>query len=327
MLELFRDKIFAHQTSFELRAIELFHLQYEHNLIYRKFVDTLGIHTDQIISVDKIPFLPVSFFKNHKVVSGTKPTQLIFESSGTTDQFRSKHHVPDSVIYKESILRSFRIFFGEPADYAFVALLPGYNKRQNVSLIYMVDQLITWSEHPLSGYYNSHDDLIKALNETEHLKQKTILIGVTYALLDLIEKKSFHLEHTMVMVTGGMKGKREEITREELHEILCKGFGVEKIYSEYGMTELLSQAYSKGDGIFRSPEWMRVLIRDIYDPFSFLENGKSGGVNIIDFANLNSCAFIATDDIGKMNADGSFEIQGRLDGAEIRGCNQMIESA
>lgn len=327
MLELFRDQIFDNRKSFALRAIELFHLQYEHNPVYRKFVDTLGVDREQVFSLDKIPFLPVSFFKNHTVISGSRPTQMIFESSGTTGQIRSKHHVVDAILYKESILRGFRNFFGEPTDFAFIGLIPGYSNRKNASLIYMLDQLIKWSEHPLSGYYTSNRDLINVLNEAEHLKQKTILIGVTYALLDLIEKNAFQLEHTLVMVTGGMKGKREEITREELHEILKKGFGVEKIYSEYGMTELLSQAYSKGDGIFYSPEWMRIMIRDIYDPFSFPGNGKSGGVNIIDFANLYSCSFIATDDLGKTNADGSFEIQGRLDGAEIRGCNLMIESA
>ncbi|MGZ4034414.1 MAG: acyl transferase, partial [Bacteroidia bacterium] len=252
--------------------------------------------------------------------------QEIFTSSGTTGMIQSKHYVTDPDIYEKSYLEAFRLFYGDIEKQCVLALLPSYLERNGSSLIYMADDLIRKSKHPDSGFYlDNYDELIFKLKELESKDQKIILLGVTYALLDLIEKEKFHLKNTIVMETGGMKGKRKEMVREELHGILCEGFGLKVIHSEYGMTELLSQAYSKGNGIFNCPPWMRIIIRDTNDPFSFLPHTKSGGINIIDLANINSCSFIATQDLGKTFPDNSFEVLGRFDNSDIRGCNLLIQ--
>ncbi len=275
--------------------------------------------------MQQIPFLPIQFFKSHTVVSNNEAPQAIFTSSGTTGMTTSQHLVTDVSLYEESYRRGFSQFYGNIENYVVLALLPSYLEREGSSLIYMVEDLIQLSNQPESGFYlNNHDELIEKLIELDSQGQNVILIGVTYALLDLIEKRKFQLQNTIIMETGGMKGKRKEMIREELHQQLCAGFGVASIHSEYGMTELLSQAYSLGEGIFECPSWMQILIRDTEDALSYITNGKTGGINVIDLANRNSCAFIATQDLGKKYANGTFEVLGRFDNSDIRGCNLMV---
>jgi phenylacetate-coenzyme A ligase PaaK-like adenylate-forming protein len=259
------------------------------------------------------------------VVSNTNLIQTTFSSSGTTGMITSKHLVTDVSLYEESYRKGFAEFYGNIEDYAILALLPSYLEREGSSLIYMVEDLIKLSNHPESGFYlHNHEDLIKKLIELDKSGQNVILIGVTYALLDLIEKQEFQLQNTIIMETGGMKGKRKEMIREELHAQLCKGFGVSAIHSEYGMTELLSQAYSLGEGVFECPSWMQILIRDTEDALTYIPQGKTGGINVIDLANINSCSFIATQDLGKKYPNNSFEVLGRFDNSDIRGCNLMV---
>lgn len=310
--------------DFEKLAIEIFRFQYEHVSVYRNFCNLLGKNPSTVKNVENIPFLPIQFFKNHKVIAKHLTEQTTFTSSGTTGNITSKHYVADIKLYEKSFLKAFTRQYGNPSEFAILALLPSYLERNGSSLIYMVEHLIEQSNNPNSGFYlYEMDALIAKLNLLEESGQKTILIGVSYALLDLIEKRKFRLKNTIVMETGGMKGRRKEMIKEELHETLKKGFGVSKIHSEYGMTELLSQAYSLGDGIFLCPPWMKILTRDAEDALSFTL-GKTGGINVIDLANLNSCAFIATQDLGKTFADGTFEILGRFDSSDIRGCNLMV---
>jgi hypothetical protein len=269
--------------------------------------------------------LPIDFFKRFKVISGDEKETEVFLSSGTTGETQSKHYVTDLSVYKMSYIQSFNHFYGSIEDYTILALLPSYLERENSSLIYMVDDLIKKTKNKNSGFYlHELDKLAEKLVELESKGNKILLIGVTYALLDLIEKHQFKLNHTIVMETGGMKGKRRELIREELHVTLCSGFGVDFIHSEYGMTELLSQAYSKGNGIFESPPWMKILIRDTEDAFTYISPQKTGGINVIDLANYNSCSFIATQDLGKMHTNNIFEILGRFDHSDIRGCNLLI---
>ena len=276
-------------------------------------------------SITEIPFLPIQFFKSHEVISSTDPVQITFTSSGTTGTNTSRHLVTDLNYYEESFRLGFSQFYGNIEDYVVLALLPSYLEREGSSLIYMVEDLIERSNQPESGFYlHNYDELTEKLITLDDSGQNVILIGVTYALLDLIEQQNFQLKNTIIMETGGMKGKRKEIIREELHEILCKGFGVSKIHSEYGMTELLSQAYSLGDGVFECPPWMEILIRDTEDALSYVSEGKTGGINVIDLANFNSCSFIATQDLGKKNPNHSFEVLGRFDNSDIRGCNLMV---
>jgi phenylacetate-coenzyme A ligase PaaK-like adenylate-forming protein len=259
------------------------------------------------------------------VVSNTNPIQETFTSSGTTGMITSKHLVTDITLYEESYRKGFSEFYGNIEDYVVLALLPSYLEREGSSLIYMVKDLIELSNHPESGFYlHNHDELIAKLIALDEAGQNVILIGVTFALLDLIEKHKFQLQHTIIMETGGMKGKRKEMIREELHEQLCKGFGVSAIHSEYGMTELLSQAYSLGNGVFECPSWIQILIRDTEDALTYIQDGKTGGINVIDLANINSCSFIATQDLGKKNPNNSFEVLGRFDNSDIRGCNLMV---
>lgn len=277
-------------------------------------------------TVDDIPFLPISFFKTQAVLSDFRKPIVAFTSSGTTGMVQSRHLVTDLSLYDQSFNQAFKQFYGNPEDICILALLPSYQEREGSSLIYMVDALIDQSKQPDSGYFlHNHQDLFETLNRLKDLGQKTILIGVTYALLDFVELHNLNFPELIVMETGGMKGKRKEMVREELHAVLQAGFGVDAIHSEYGMTELLSQAYSSGQGIFNCPPWMKISLRDTNDPLSPAQQGKSGGINVIDLANLNSCAFIATQDLGKLYSDGSFEILGRFDNSDIRGCNLLVQ--
>jgi phenylacetate-coenzyme A ligase PaaK-like adenylate-forming protein len=315
----------SNQKQFEKIALKVFRFQYQNNLVYQEFCDLLKTDIPKVKSLQQIPFLPIQFFKSHQVVSNTNKIEATFTSSGTTGMNTSKHLVTDSSIYEESYRKGFSQFYGNIEDYVILALLPSYLEREGSSLIYMVKDLIELSKHSDSGFYlHNHDALIKKLIELDQSGQNVILIGVTYALLDLIEKQQFKLQNIIIMETGGMKGKRKEMIREELHNILCEGFGVSMIHSEYGMTELLSQSYSLGNGVFECPSWMQVLVRDTEDALSYIPQGKTGGLNVIDLANINSCSFIATQDLGKKNPNNSFEVLGRFDNSDIRGCNLMV---
>ena len=315
----------ATKKQFEKIALKTFRFQYENNVVYRQFCDLLNIDAATVKSLQKIPFLPIQFFKSHRVVSTKNAVQQLFTSSGTTGAITSQHLVTDVTLYEQSYRNAFTQFYGTIENYVVLALLPSYLDRTGSSLIYMVTDLIKQTKNAESGFYlNNYDALIEKLIQLDKQGQNVLLIGVTYALLDLIEKRKFKLQNTIIMETGGMKGRRKEIIREELHQILCDGFGVSSIHSEYGMTELLSQAYSLGDGIFECPNWMHIMIRDTEDAFSYVDSGKTGGINVIDLANINSCAFIATQDLGKKYSNESFEILGRFDNSDIRGCNLMV---
>ena len=320
------DIISIHTTKeFHRTAMKIFRYQFEHNEVYQKYCLLLQKDPSNVKHLTEIPFLPIEFFKSKEILSSNESIQETFTSSGTTGSARSKHHITDLSFYEYSFRNGFSKFYGNIEDYAVLALLPSYLERDESSLIYMVNDLIESSNHPDSGFYlNDYEALAKKLIELDSDGQNVILIGVTYALLDLIELQKFNLKNTIIMETGGMKGKRKEIIREELHQILSEGFGVPKIHSEYGMTELLSQAYSLGDGIFECPPWMDILIRDTEDPLTILEDEKTGGINVIDLANFNSCSFIATQDLGKKYSDFSFEVLGRFDSSDIRGCNLLV---
>jgi phenylacetate-coenzyme A ligase PaaK-like adenylate-forming protein len=324
-----RNRIFniKNQSDFTGTALEIFNYQYNNNSVYQSFINSLRKKPEDAVTLGSIPFLPVEFFRNHQIISGTRPCEMIFESSGTTGVTPGKHFVNDLSLYEESFMRTFRIFYGDPEEFLIAALLPSYTERENSSLVYMADRLIKKSLSPQSGFYRSNiSDLIHAIEQAKKSDQKTLLLGVSFALLDLAENQSPDLSGVIVMETGGMKGRRKEITRQEMHAILKDKFNVPSIHSEYGMTELLSQAYSKGDGIFYCPPWMKILIRDPQDPLSVItEPGRTGGINIIDLANINSCSFIATGDLGKLHEDGGFEILGRFDNSDIRGCNLLAE--
>ncbi len=313
------------QKQFEKIALKTFRFQHQNNPIYREFCDYLKIDVSKVKTLQQIPFLPIQFFKNTKIVSNKNPIQKTFTSSGTSGIETSKHFVTNVSLYEESYLKGFSEFYGNIEDYIILALLPSYLEREGSSLIYMVDDLIKKTKNSESGFYlHNHKELVEKLIQLDSSLQNVILIGVTYALLDLIELQKFQLKNTIIMETGGMKGKRKEMIREELHEQLSEGFGVAAIHSEYGMTELLSQAYSLGNGIFECPAWMQILIRETEDALSYVPDGKSGGINVIDLANINSCSFIATQDLGKKNPKNTFEVLGRFDNSDIRGCNLMV---
>jgi phenylacetate-coenzyme A ligase PaaK-like adenylate-forming protein len=323
----FAKKIFncASAVDFSLLAIELFHYQYSHCNIYQAYTDGLMVDINSVDTIEKIPFLPIQFFKQHLILSSDKDPKICFESSATTGANVSKHYVCSPEIYTESFTRGFKAAFGDPSEIAMLALLPSYLERSGSSLVYMADHLIHLSKYKESGFFLSNfEELYQTLIRLSEQKTKTMLIGVTFGLLDFIEKYPLNFPELMVLETGGMKGRREEITRLQLHELLCNGFGVAKVYSEYGMTELLSQAYTQGGMRFSCPSWMKVLIRETNDPLEISLQGKNGGLNIIDLANIESCAFIATQDLGTVYADGSFEVLGRFDDSDIRGCNLMI---
>lgn len=313
------------ETAFQTLSLEVFRLQYANNSLYQTYCQHLRIHPDSVKNIEQIPFLPVSLFRNFKVITGEPKISAVFASSGTTGQATSHHHVADIQLYEKSFTEGFKKFYGNPEQYCLLALLPSYLERQQSSLVYMTEQLISLTRNPDSGFYlYEYEKLHHKLSELKASNQPTIILGVTYALLDLAADFPISFPELIIMETGGMKGRRKEMVREEVHSLLSKGFGVEKIHSEYGMTELLSQAYSKGDGLFKTPPWMHVLIRETNDPFHILETGKSGGINVIDLANIESCAFLELQDIGKKHENGFFEVLGRFDYSQVRGCNLLV---
>lgn len=325
------DKIFdVREHGFEQLALEIFQLQVKENQLYHSFIKALKVDPAKVNNVASIPFLPVSFFKNHSVVSGKFEPEVMFESSGTTQTGNSKHLIKSADIYRRSFTDTFESFYGSPQKWCIIGLLPSYLERKNSSLVMMVNDLIELSTHPDSGFYlYEYEKLAQILLKNEANGEKKLLIGVTFALLDFAEQFRHPLQHTTVMETGGMKGRRKEITRPEVHHLLKEAWSLNSIHSEYGMTELLSQAYSAGDGLFRCPAWMKIILRDEDDPLSVqpfsLSTTQSGLINVIDLANIYSCAFIATDDIGKLYTDGSFEVIGRMDSSDVRGCSLMYQ--
>lgn len=315
----------ANSNDFETEALATFHRQYEANPVYRSYCDLLNISLSEIKTSTQIPSLPIQFFKSHAVKCFNEAPSIVFSSSGTTTSINAQHPILDESIYNHSFQKGFENQYGDPKNWAILALLPSYLERQGSSLIYMMDALIQQSNHSASGFYlDEFDQLKKQLEQLESQQQPTLLFGVSFALLDFAEQFPLQLKHTVVMETGGMKGRRKEMIREDLHATLTKAFGIAVIHSEYGMTELLSQAYSKGHGRFYAPPWMKVAACEINDPFALIDGTKIGRLNIIDLANQESCAFIATDDLGRVFPDGSFEIMGRLDQSDIRGCNLLV---
>ena len=327
-MEGIEERIFGigTDTEFEALALEIFRFQYANCDIYRRYADGIGRNPDRVQQLEDIPFLPIEFFKTQKITSTNDKEEIIFTSSGTTGMAPSRHYVHSLALYRESFRRAFTQMVGNPRDFAILALLPSYMERQGSSLLYMVQTLMEDSGHPMNQFYlNQLDTLGEHLETLAAQGQKTILFGVSFALLDLIEHRHFHLPELIVFETGGMKGRRKECLREELHQQLKDGLGVPCIYSEYGMAELMSQAYTDGGELFRCPAWMRVLLRDMYDPLRIThETGHNGGINVIDLANLYSCSFIATQDIGRLSDDGRFAVMGRFDQAEMRGCNLLV---
>jgi len=312
--------------EFEKYSIEIFNYQFEKNTIYREFCRLTGKNPSNIRSSFEIPFLPIQFFKTHKIISSNQPIKKTFYSSGSTKNNLSKHHIIDLKLYEDCFLKIFMDFYGSPSQYNIIALLPTYLENKNSSLIYMVNKLIEKSENKHSGFYlDNYKELKEKLLYLEEGDKKTILFGVSYALLNLIDFHKFKLKKTIIIETGGMKGKRKELIKSELHQMLKIGFGVKNINSEYGMTELISQAYSIHNEKFKSPPWMKIYIRESEDPMNIKTDNKSGGINIIDLANYNSCSFIATDDLGKLDKDGNFEILGRLDNSDQRGCSLLTD--
>jgi len=311
--------------QFERAALEIFRYQAENIPIYKEYVERLRVKVDEVSSINRIPFLPIQFFKTKEVKPINAKAEVIFTSSGTSGDQTSKHYVVDTDLYARSFTASFKLFYGNTSDYCILALLPSYLERQGSSLVYMVNSLIKLSAHPESGFFlDEFDALAERLNRLDEQGQKCLLIGVSFALLDFADKHRFDLKNTIVMETGGMKGRRKEMVREDLHSQLCDAFGVEAIHSEYGMTELLSQAYSNGKGLFTCPPWMRIVIRDPYDPFTTLPNQRAGAINIIDLANIYSCSFIQTEDLGRIYDDGTFEVLGRMNETQLRGCNMLV---
>ena len=324
------DKLFYNIKSdyeFEKFCFKLLNKHYKLNTVYRSYCDLINRPPESINSIKEIPFLPISFFKTHEIKTFSEKPKVIFQSSGTTNKTLSKHFLKNTINYKKSFFKSFEMFYGNVSDWTILALLPGYSIKNNSSLIFMVTELIKKTKSEFSGFFfEDYKKLRETLINLESKKQKTILIGVSFALLDFIKTNKLKLEHTTIVETGGMKGNRKELVRKELHEKLCSGFGVEIIHSEYGMTELLSQAYSKKGGKFECPPWMRVFTREIEDPLTVCPPNRIGSLNIIDLANTDSCPFIATEDIGKVDTEGNFEVLGRLDQAEVRGCNLLVSN-
>lgn len=327
MYQVDPDKIFKipSEQDFNTLALEVFNFQYANNAIYKRFADGLGIKPDKVSDLLQIPFLPVEFFKSHEILSSqANYNSITFTSSSTTSQTPSKHIVTDVSVYESSFIKGFELFYGKPSDLTILALLPGYLEREGSSLIYMFKKLVELSGSKDSGFYlNNYTDLIKTIEKLKMQGEKVLLIGVTYALLDLAEMNISLGDDFIVMETGGMKGKRKEMVKEELHGLLKQKLNIKQVHSEYGMTELLSQAYSKQHGIFECPPWMKFLIRDMDDPFSYAKENKTGGINVIDLANIHSCSFIATQDLGRINGK-TFEVMGRFDNSDVRGCNLMV---
>jgi hypothetical protein len=310
--------------NFPTETLQIFTEQYKSNIVYRNWIDALHIQPHAIQTVNDIPYLPISFFKTHNVVTGRFEPEVIFKSSGTTQTINSRHLVKDIEVYKQSFIKGFKHFYGDINEWCIIGLLPSYLERTGSSLVMMVDELIKQSQHTESGFYlYDFAKLANKLQQLESRQQKTLLIGVTFALLDFAEQFPMKLDHTIIMETGGMKGRRKEMIRQEVHDILTQRLGVEKIHSEFGMTELLSQGYSYGDGIFKTVPWMKVLIRDEDDPLTIKQKGR-GLINVIDLANIYSCSFTATDDVGTLYEDGTFEVLGRFDNSDVRGCSLMV---
>jgi hypothetical protein len=325
----FEDKIFkVNGQHFEQLAIEMFLFQSKENPVYSQFVSALNINPSAVKSLGDIPFLPIQAFKTHMVQTTSFEPWGYFESSGTTQTIQSRHYIRDLEIYRSSFTKGFRLFYGNPGDWVIIGLLPSYLERQNSSLVMMVDELIRMSGKPESGFYlDEHDRLASVLAKLEQQQQKTLLIGVAFGLLDFAEKYPMQLQYTVVMETGGMKGRKKELIRDELHAILKKGFGTDRVHSEYGMTELFSQAYATSDGFFETPPWMKVMVRQEDDPLQVCAGAGTaitGLINVIDLANIYSCAFIATEDVGRIHSDGRFEVLGRVDNSDIRGCSLLL---
>jgi hypothetical protein len=321
--EIFRV---ADSQSFERTALEIFRLQAKECPVYREYLRLLGTEIASVGDIFSVPFMPVTFFRDHNVFTGEGASERIFTSSGTASMHRSHHAVRNMALYDESLERTFRLFYGDPAGYAIMGLLPSYLEREGSSLIYMVNRLMTLSGNSFAGFFlDDHEALMKAVDRARLAGLRVMLIGVTFALLDMAEGHPADLSDAIIMETGGMKGRRKEMIREEVHEIIREAFGVTSVHSEYGMTELLSQAYSAGEGLFRTPPWMKVLIRDSHDPMAHSDAaGTAGGISVIDLANIWSCSFIATSDLGRMHEGGLFEVQGRFDEADLRGCNLLV---
>ena len=331
MVDALIQRIFAlgEAGEFESLALDVFRFQYDNNDVYRAFCQALNRSPEQVQSLVDIPFLPVEMFKHHRIVSFSGLEEMVFTSSGTTGQEVSRHYVKELSVYRQSFMAGFRFFYGDPARYCILALLPSYLEREGSSLVYMASELIARSGHPDSGFYL--DDMDRLAGAIKRLCQdagpgrtKILLLGVSFALLDLAENHPTKMNGCIVMETGGMKGRRRELTREELHGSLCQAFGLTEVHSEYGMTELLSQAYSRERGLFACPPWMQVLIRDSNDPLRITDGLRAGGINIIDLANVYSCSFLATQDLGKLMPNGHFEVLGRFDNSDVRGCNLMV---
>jgi phenylacetate-coenzyme A ligase PaaK-like adenylate-forming protein len=327
MLNDLNDFIFSSNIPFTGKAIKVFQFQYQHNELYKRFADALNCNPGTINNIHQIPFLPISFFKTHAVTTTTFEPQLMFESSGTTGSINSRHFVKDASIYELSFCGAFKQFYGPIQDYCILGLLPSYLERKNSSLVYMVDKLMQISGHPLNGFHlYDHKNLFEKLKTLEKQGQKTILFGVTYALLDFAQAFSIPLKHTVIIETGGMKGRKHEMLRSQVHRLIKEAFRLTEVHSEYGMTELLSQAYALKEGIFQTPPWMKILIRAEDDPLQIHSQSKNvvtGAIDVIDLSNIYSCSFIATDDAGKLYPDGSFEVLGRIDNSDIRGCSLM----
>lgn len=313
------------EVEFNDLALSVFKYQHQNNKIYNAFVKSLNKEAESIKHYTEIPFLPIGFFKTHDVLcNGKRDDFIVFTSSSTTSETPSKHIVSDLSVYEKSFIKGFERVYGKPSDLVILALLPNYLEREGSSLVYMFDKLIQLTNNPMSGFFLEDATLIDKIETLKQQNKKILLVGVTYALLDLAEKGISLNDNFMVMETGGMKGKRAELLKEELHQILKQKLSVSTIHSEYGMTELLSQTYSKGDGVFDCPPWMKILVRDIDDPLSYVKENKTGGINVIDLANINSCSFIATQDLGRLKSNGQFELMGRFDNSDVRGCNLMI---
>lgn len=319
----FPDKIFAISTEeeFSQLALEVFRFQAQRCAPYRQYVELLGVDPTCVSRVEDIPFLPIEFFKLRDVYCGNAEPEKVFTSSSTTGQTPSRHMMQSLALYEQAFTRAFEQFYGNAEGWSIYGLLPNYLQREGSSLVYMVDRLI--ARCGSGGFYL--DEYEKLLSDMAADPKPKILLGVSYALWDLAEQYAPKLENTVVMETGGMKGRREELPKAEFHKILTSAFGVEKIHSEYGMAELTSQAYSSGDGVFYAPQWMRVMARDVNNPLKVLPQGSRGALNIVDLANLSSCAFIATQDVGRTYENASFMVEGRLSGAEVRGCNLLVQ--
>lgn len=314
------------EKNFDDIALELFELQASENTVYKNYLTHLGVNPRHVNTIDKIPFLPISFFKEHQIVTGEWIPESVFSSSGTTGTTTSKHPVHSLDFYLENTKRIFELMYGPLSDFHILALLPSYQQREGSSLVAMVDYFIRESGSKLSSFFlHDFDALLSTIDEAKKSDRRTLLIGVSHALLDVAERGQFDLNQCIIMETGGMKGRRMEITRQELHSVLSDRFNVTDIHSEYGMTELLSQAYAPSKGYFKTAPGMKVLIRDINDPFEILGPNRVGGINVIDLANIRTCAFVETQDLGRMGQDGNFEVLGRIDNSDVRGCNLLVE--